>query len=234
MDAALAEIQRVDKLMTRFSPSSDIGRVNMSAPGTWVPVSKETASVVATGIEWAQSSDGAFDPGVAKIVELWDVVHRHEPPPVPQVKRLANRKFYQHIDTDPSRGLIKLEGPDLAIDLGGIPPGVTLTDVKVWLVGGTGATHSAMPATKPKASFYRKTPALGGSDAGATSLLAGPTTDGSANVAAYEVLHVITFTPGLVVLTSGRYYVMVEGETGANSVAAALQIVGVSASWTAP
>jgi thiamine biosynthesis lipoprotein len=123
MDAALREIQRVDKLMTRFSPASDIGRVNMSAPGTYVAVSPETAYVVAKGIEWAQSSDGAFDPGVAKIIDLWDVVHRHEPPALPQVKRLANRGFYKKIDADAKHGLIKLEGPDLAIDLGGIACG---------------------------------------------------------------------------------------------------------------
>jgi len=125
LDAAFAELRRVETLMTRFSPVSDIGRVNRARVGERVHVSRETALVVAEGLAWAATSSGAFDPAVGSAVELWDVTHRHEPPPEELVAALAGRKFHETIEVDarPSGAGIVRHAPDAHLDLGGIAGG---------------------------------------------------------------------------------------------------------------
>jgi thiamine biosynthesis lipoprotein len=125
-DAALAEIQRIDKVMTRFNPGSDIGRANLLAGTSAVPIARESAEVIAQALEWAQATDGSFDPAVAKIMDLWDVAHRSEPPPPTQVARLANRRLHRHVDVDTKQGMIKFDERDVALDLGGIAAGYSV------------------------------------------------------------------------------------------------------------
>ena len=126
MDAALAEIQRIEALMTRFSVTSDIGRANLHAARSAVQISRETARVIATGVEWAQATNGAFDPAVAQIIDLWDVAHRTAPPAPPLVTRLANRNLYRHLDVDPQRGVVRFAEQDVVLDLGGIAAGYSV------------------------------------------------------------------------------------------------------------
>jgi thiamine biosynthesis lipoprotein len=125
LDAATAELARVERMLTWFSETSDVGRVNRDAARDAVVVSGETARVIEVGLDWAVTSDGAFDPSVGRIVALWDVTHRREPPPEREVKRLAGRGFYRSVDLSPARGgvAVRLSDPDARIDLGGIAVG---------------------------------------------------------------------------------------------------------------
>lgn len=122
-DAALAEIQRIDKLMTRYGATSDIGRANLMAAAQPARVSIETARVVQRAIEWSQTTDGAFDPTLAHVIDLWDIKHRSTPPPAQQVERLADRRLYRSVDVDAQAGVIRFEERDVALDLGGIACG---------------------------------------------------------------------------------------------------------------
>ncbi len=80
LEAAVAELRRVEGLMTRFRPDSDVGRANLDAARRPVAVSTETAAVIRAGLAWARASDGAFDPALGRAVALWDVQHRTSPP----------------------------------------------------------------------------------------------------------------------------------------------------------
>ena len=123
--AAASELKRVEALMTRFERTSDIGRANLLAGDTRVSVSAETARIVARALEWAKATDGAFDPAIARVVDLWDVKARHSLPPHDAVERLANRNLYRRIDVDADdrSASVFVREPDAAIDLGGIAAG---------------------------------------------------------------------------------------------------------------
>ena len=64
IDAALAELFRVERTMTRFRSDSDIGRANLGAAREGVRITTATALVVATALRWASASEGRFDPAV--------------------------------------------------------------------------------------------------------------------------------------------------------------------------
>jgi thiamine biosynthesis lipoprotein len=125
IDAAMDELLRVEQLMTRFKATSDVGRANISAAVAPVNVSRETYVVIDEALRWATASGGAFDPGVGRVVELWDVAHRHEPPPAPEVRRLERRSFYRHIELGTEQGMpsVYFTSPDVHLDLGGIACG---------------------------------------------------------------------------------------------------------------
>ena len=125
LDAAIAELRRVEALMTRFQPGSDVGRANRLARHDAVPVSADTHAVVAEALRWAQATDGGFDPCLAVVQDLWDVKHRHAPPPAPAVKRLAGRRLYRRLDVGTLGGqpVVRFGDPDVQLDLGGIACG---------------------------------------------------------------------------------------------------------------
>jgi thiamine biosynthesis lipoprotein len=125
LDAALDELRAVDATMSRFLPSSDVGRANRKAAQAPVPVSRPTADVLAAAVRWADSTDGAFDPCLGRAVGLWDVTHRKTPPPAPRVRALAGRRLYRALELEEWRGqpVIRFRDEDIALDLGGIAKG---------------------------------------------------------------------------------------------------------------
>ncbi len=125
IDAAIAELQWVDRTMTHLQPTSDIGRVNLGAGRDGVVVSAETALVIEAALHWSLVSNGTFDPALCSATDLWDVLNRHEPPPEPAVKRLASRGLWRKVDvTRRGKGaVVRFHDRDVRLDLGGIAKG---------------------------------------------------------------------------------------------------------------
>lgn len=102
--------------------------------------------------------------------------------------------------------------------------GDTLNSVTVRVDGaGGGATHVGLPATLPAVEVFRVN-----SSTGAATSIAGPTTDASASLGAYESDHDITLSSIAETAAGARYFVEIQGESGANAVNDALQLIGVS------
>lgn len=125
IDAAMGELRRVERLMTRFRSDSDVGRANLDAARRAVAISPETARVIGEALGWAEASDGEFDPCLARAVALWDVMHRTEPPSPELVRAFAGRRLYRALELDVWRGasVVRFSDADAAIDLGGIAKG---------------------------------------------------------------------------------------------------------------
>ncbi len=125
IDAALEELYRVNRTMSRFTALSDIGRANADAHKGPVAVSAATARVVGEALRWSEGVAGRWDPGIGKVCALWDVKHRTVPPPADQVAELAGRKFYQAIEVERRAGtpVLYYHAPDVGVDLGGIAKG---------------------------------------------------------------------------------------------------------------
>jgi thiamine biosynthesis lipoprotein len=125
IDAAFEQLRWVETRMSRFLPTSDVGRANATAARDGVAVSNATADVLEAALQWAQATDGAFDPCLGQVIALWDFPHRTAPPPASQLQRFAGLHLYRTLDLDRSPGgaLIRFEHPAAAIDLGGIGKG---------------------------------------------------------------------------------------------------------------
>lgn len=125
LDAAFEELRRVEAVFTRFDDRSEIGRANLGAAHDGVPVSAETAYVVAEALRWAAGTGGAYDPAIGGAVSLWDVANRREPPPERQVGRFAGRRLFHAVEVGRGRrgAVLRYHDPDARLDLGGIAKG---------------------------------------------------------------------------------------------------------------
>jgi FAD:protein FMN transferase len=56
--------------MSHWQPGSELCRYNRSLPG-WLDLAPDFATVIAAALDVAQQSDGAFDPAIGAMVDLW-------------------------------------------------------------------------------------------------------------------------------------------------------------------
>lgn len=147
IDAGFERLRWVDRVMTRFTDWSDVGRANIGAAREPVPVHPETARVVVEALRCAAASDGAFDPCAGRAVMLWDVTRRREPPPEPAVRSLAGRALYRAADVNTWRGhpVVWFSDPDVILDLGGIAKGFGV-DLAVQALRDHGITNGLVSA----------------------------------------------------------------------------------------
>lgn len=125
IDAAIEELLRVERVMTRFTDTSDIGRANLFAASDAVPVTPETSLVTSESMRWADAVDGRYDPAMGAVIRLWNVKDRHEPPPDEAIAELANRRFHRMVETGASGGnpVLRFHGDGVKLDLGSIAKG---------------------------------------------------------------------------------------------------------------
>jgi len=121
IDAAMAELLWVERTMTRFTDTSDIGRANLFAAREGVIVTPETAHVTSEALRWASALDGRYDPAIGAVSKLWDVKNRHEPPRAERVAELAGRAFYRSVEVGPT--VLRYHDAGARLDLGSIAKG---------------------------------------------------------------------------------------------------------------
>jgi thiamine biosynthesis lipoprotein len=125
IDAAFQEMRRVEAALTRFRPDSDVGMANRVAFSQPQVVSAETAGVLRRSMEWAEASQGIFDPCLGRAMGLWDVANRKQPPPDTEVHRFAGRDLYKALEVGRSGKdhVVRFHEADMGVDLGGIGKG---------------------------------------------------------------------------------------------------------------
>jgi len=120
VDAAFAEITRLDKLLSRHHQKSDVTRLAESARGS--KVSLETVEVIALGLDVAQRSGGAFDLTLGRLKALWGF--DQETPTVPDHAALSDALHAIGPAALSLQGQqVNKQAPQLQVDLGGIAKG---------------------------------------------------------------------------------------------------------------
>ena len=64
-------MKRLERLLSYSDPKSDLARINRAAGERPVEVSPETVEVIQKALDYSSISEGAFDPTVAPLLELW-------------------------------------------------------------------------------------------------------------------------------------------------------------------
>ncbi|WP_324717395.1 FAD:protein FMN transferase [Carboxydochorda subterranea] len=131
VDAAMAEVERLDALFDRFDPDGPLARVAKGAGRHAVEVPEEVGRLTRLALTVAQQTEGAFDPTVAPVVDLWGFgasYDRDPPRHPPKAQELAQavglvdfrQVCVRHEGTSWS---IYLEQPGMALDLGAVAQG---------------------------------------------------------------------------------------------------------------
>jgi thiamine biosynthesis lipoprotein len=121
-----AELARVDRLFSGWSPESEISRLSTRASTEALPVSAETAGLLDLARRVSELTGGAFDVTVAPLVEAWGFGPAARPREVPTAEALAAlraRVGYRHLTIDVARRTVAKGRPEVACDVGALAGG---------------------------------------------------------------------------------------------------------------
>lgn len=143
--ALFAAVDRVDRQMSGWKPSSDLNRLNAAPVGAWLELPPELLAVLAEALRIGGASGGAFDIGVGSLVSAWGFGPAARAPD-PQLIRAAagpRAPTMAALQVDVAGRRARKAAP-LALDLSGIAKGFGVDEmarvmdgygIASWLVG---------------------------------------------------------------------------------------------------
>jgi len=116
-------LRRVDERMSSWRPDSELSAIRQG-PGV-VVVSEETAEVVQAALRLADASQGAFDPTVEPLMELWGFrgERRQAPPTDARIAEVMNEVGFWKVEAFRHGGLPLVDAHGAALDLSAIAKG---------------------------------------------------------------------------------------------------------------
>jgi thiamine biosynthesis lipoprotein len=169
--------------MSPWEPDSDLSRYNRAAAGTWTALPAAFAQVLRCALEIAEATDGAFDPTLGSLVDLWGFGPRPFSGAPPQTAAIAEAREtagWRRLALDGDR---LLQPGGLQLDLNGIAKGFAVDQVAAALdragarsylveVGGELRGTGAKPDGQPWWVELERPPALHAAHDGLRTLVA--------------------------------------------------------------
>ncbi len=163
VNAALDEIDRVDRLMSHYRPDSELSRVNREAAKSPIKVDPELFDFIAECLRYCRESDGAFDITVGSLMKAWGFFRGEgRMPSADELARARSRVGYQHVILDRKERTVFFDKAGVELDLGGIAKGYAVDSaievlknhgIRAALVSAGGSTISTLGAPPGKAAW---------------------------------------------------------------------------------
>jgi FAD:protein FMN transferase len=123
-EAALDEVDRIDRLMSHYKPESPLSRLNREAGRGPVRVEPELFEFIAECVRYSRESDGAFDVTVGPLMKAWGFFRGEgRLPGDGELDEVKGRIGYRHVVLDRAARTVRFERPGMELDLGGIAKG---------------------------------------------------------------------------------------------------------------
>ncbi|MGH7729925.1 MAG: FAD:protein FMN transferase [Candidatus Eiseniibacteriota bacterium] len=121
---ALAVFQRVDSLMSNWTVTSEVARINREASAAATRVHPEVGAVLAAALRLWHESGGAYDITVEPLVRAWGFLGGpRRVPSEGEIRAALARVGAERVHYDPATRLLAFDDPRVRIDLGGIAKG---------------------------------------------------------------------------------------------------------------
>ncbi len=125
--AAMAEIHKVDELMSDYKSDSDIGRANKEAAEGPVQVSESTYEVLRRSVEFSKLTNGAFDITVGPLMDLFgDAERKAVAPTAEQIAEAKSKVGFEKLKLDNENRTVQFAVDGMRLDLGGIAKGYAI------------------------------------------------------------------------------------------------------------
>lgn len=123
--AAVAEMRRLENVLSEWRDDTEIGRVNLHS-GEWVPIGRELTDVLEKSLWAGKISEGTFDITFQVMSGVWKFGTNQEPnPKLPDAKLIARLKRnidYRKVELDVPGSRVRLP-KGFQLGLGGIAKG---------------------------------------------------------------------------------------------------------------
>lgn len=127
-----AALDRVDREMSTYKPDSDVSRVSAAPAGEAVKVSADTIAVLQLALQIAAETDGAFDPTIAPLVDLWGFGPAKtgvEPPMQEAIDAAAALVDWRTLQLDENRNTVTKTRDGVRLDLSAVAQGYAVDEV---------------------------------------------------------------------------------------------------------
>ena len=124
LEAALDEVDRIDRLMSHYKPDSALSRINREAGRHPVPVDAELFSLIRRSLQYSDESNGAFDITVGPLMKAWGFFRGegHLPPEM-ELATARQSVGAHHVILNENDRTIRFDAAGVQLDLGGIAKG---------------------------------------------------------------------------------------------------------------
>jgi len=122
INAVMAEMRRIDELMSPYKKTSELYRINQLAAKQELAISSEMFKLISRSIEFSRLTEGAFDITFASVGHLYNY-REHKRPDDRTIKEQLGNIDYHNIVLNPKRQTIYFTRAGVFIDLGGIAKG---------------------------------------------------------------------------------------------------------------
>ena len=132
IDAAIGEIQRIEKLLTTFSNDSETSLINENAGIAPVKVSRETYELIERSIKISRVTQGAFDITYGSVDKrLWNFdTNMKSLPDKETARKRVDLINYRNINLDNENATVFLKKKGMRIGFGGIGKGYAAEKAK--------------------------------------------------------------------------------------------------------
>jgi thiamine biosynthesis lipoprotein len=144
MGAVMAEMHRIDALMSPYKASSELSRINREAARQPVEICPELFDLLARSIAFSEISDGAFDITYASAGHLYDYRRRIRPSEA-QLAAARDAIGYRHLQLDSGAHTVRFARAGVRIDLGGFAKGYAVDNAAA-ILAQRGVRHAAVAA----------------------------------------------------------------------------------------
>lgn len=131
IDHAIAEVKRIENLISDWIPTTQISKVNLNAGIQPVKVDREVFELIERAIKISKLTNGAFDVSYASIDKIWKFDgSMKEMPTEEAIKKSVAKVGYQNIILNKDESTIFLKNEGMKLGLGGIGQGYIADKIK--------------------------------------------------------------------------------------------------------
>ena len=142
--AVMAEMTRIDELMSHYKPESELSQINARAAEEPVKVDPELFDLIKLSLHFSEITEGAFDITYASVGHLYDFPN-HVHPTEAQIKSALPAVNFRNLLLDPVNHSVRFEHKGMRIDLGGIGKGYAV-DRGIDILKARGIKHAVVTA----------------------------------------------------------------------------------------
>ncbi len=144
IDAVMAEMTRIDVLMSHYKPESELSKINQQAADAPVVVDKELFDLIKLSTHYSEITAGAFDITYASVGYLYNYPD-HVRPTEAQIKAALPAVNWRNMKFDDAHHSVFFEHKGMRIDLGGIGKGYAV-DRGIEILKQRGIQHAVVTA----------------------------------------------------------------------------------------
>jgi thiamine biosynthesis lipoprotein len=135
IDMAVAEVSRIENLISDWIPTTPVSEINRNAGIKPVKVPQELFDLVVRAIRLSELTSGAFDISYASMDKIWkfDGSMTHMPTQE-EIEKSVSKVGYKNIILDSKNSTIFLKNEGMKLGLGGIGQGFIADKIKTMLV----------------------------------------------------------------------------------------------------